>query len=185
MARAGMLLRMSFASYANDRRYRRSQSAYLLLLLLILVALWPETVGSTDESSFGLINFLIEWLIPLAFPIVQLRLGFGLLDITETEPPERLPLPRAFGEVAAVTLAENIHGAALWAMQSPLVIAAVTAAGFTLNGGVAYLLRLLVLGVAARTAGVLGRVIARSRSTRPQEAESENRYSRSSSTSSK
>lgn len=175
MGRATLLYRMSLASYANDRRYRRSQSAYLLLLLLLLVALWPETVAPGEESSFGLIMFLLEWLVPLAFPLMQLRLGFGLLDITEAAPPERLPLPRGYGEVLAVGLAESIHCLAHWTMQAPLLIAAVTAAGYEIEGGAIYLLQILVLGIAARAAGLLARVIARSRSILPQPLEAEKR----------
>ncbi|MFP4373280.1 MAG: hypothetical protein ACLFPO_03035 [Spirochaetaceae bacterium] len=163
MRAARSRFKMSFANFAHDRRYRRAQSAYLLLLLLLLLALWPSASSVGEASPFELTLFLTQWLLPLAFPIMQFRLGFGLVDELRSEPRDRLPLPASYPQTAAILAAELLHCIALWALQSPLVIAAVSAAGFTAAEGVAYLLRLLMLGLAARLGGVIARVATKSR----------------------
>ena len=176
------LFRMSIANFAHDRRYRRAQSAYLFLLLLLIVALWPTAAGSGEESSIELALFLASWLIPIAFPVMQLRLGFGLVDMLGAEPRDRLPVPASGVQAAAIITAEAFHCIALWALQSPLVVAAVTAAGFTAMEGTAYLLRLLVLGLCGRAAGVIARVATKARGGTGQPVGEARRYSRRSST---
>jgi hypothetical protein len=173
---------MSVANFAHDRRYRRAQSAYLFLLLLLIVALWPTAAGAGAESSIELVLFLASWLIPIAFPVMQLRLGFGLVDMLGAEPRDRLPLPASGWQAAAIITAEAFHCIALWALQSPLVVAAVTAAGFTATEGAAYLLRLLVLGLCGRAGGVIARVATKARSGTGQPVGEARRYSRRSST---
>jgi hypothetical protein len=149
------------AHFANDRRYRRAQSGYLVLLLLLTVATWPtlREQGSGDEQA--LILFLIEWLIPAAFSLAQLRLGFGLGEGAESMTSEHLPIPRAPAQTLAVVSAEQLHCLSLWAMQAPLVIAAVSAAGLTAGEAVHYLLWLLALGAGARLLGLVARRLLR------------------------
>lgn len=178
---------MSTANFAHDRRYRRAQSAYLFLLLLLVLALWPSAAGPGEESSIELVLFLARWLIPIAFAVMQLRLGFGLVDMSGTEPRDRLPVPGSIAQTATVVTAEMFHCIALWALQSPLVVAAVTAAGFTALEATAYLLRLLALGLSARAVGVIARVAAKARGRKArggaaQPVGAARRYSRRSST---
>jgi hypothetical protein len=182
MRTAGGLFRMSIANFAHDRRYRRAQSAYLFLLLLLLLTLWPSAAGSGEESSIELALFLARWLIPIAFPLMQLRLGFGLVDPSGTEPQDRLPVPGSGPHAVAIVAAEVFHCIALWALQSPLVVAAVTAAGFTAPEGGAYLLRLLLLGLCGRAGGVIARVATKARGGTNQPVAGARRYSRRSST---
>lgn len=190
--------KLSTASYANDRRYRRTQSAYLVLLLLLLVATWPEAGVQEPNDAASLIIFLTTWLLPLAFPLVQLRLGVGLVDRTESEPPERLPAPADAGTALAIVAAELLHCIALWTLQSPLVIAAAAAAGFTTRAMLVYTLEILLYGIVARLFGVLIRAAVRGAGAAvrgaeaavrdgppPQSAGSAKTYSRSSSTVSK
>lgn len=182
MRTARSLFRMSMANFAHDRRYRRAQSAYLLLLLLLIVALWPTAAGSGEESSIELALFLASWLIPIAFPVIQLRLGFGLVDMLGAEPRDRLPIPASGRQAAAIITAEAFHCIALWALQSPLVVAAVTAAGFTAMEGTTYLLRLLLFGLCGRAGGVIARVATKARRGTDQPIGDARRYSRRSST---
>lgn len=182
MRTARSLFRMSIANFAHDRRYRRAQSAYLFLLLLLIVALWPTATGSGEESSIELALFLASWLIPIAFPVIQLRMGFGLVDMLGAEPRDRLPVPASGWQAAAIITAEAVHCIALWALQSPLVVVGVTAAGFTAMEGAAYLLRLLVLGLGGRAGGAIARVVTKARGGTGQPVGDARRYSRRSST---
>lgn len=182
MRTARSLFRMSLANFAHDRRYRRAQSAYLFLLLLLVLALWPTAAGSGEESSIELALFLARWLIPIAFPVMQLRLGFGLVDALGGEPQDRMPVPGSGWQAAAIITAETLHCIALWALQSPLVVAAVTAAGFTALESTAYLLRLLVLGLCGRAGGVIARVATKARGGSAQPVGEARRYARRSST---
>lgn len=182
MRSARSLFKMSMANFAHDRRYRRAQSAYLFLLLLLVLALWPSVAGRGEESSIELALFLVHWLIPVAFPVMQLRLGFGLVDVSGAEPQDRLPVPGSGGQAVAIIAAEGFHCIALWALQSPLAVAAVTAAGFTAPEGTAYLLRLLLLGLSGRAGGVIARVATKARRGTNQPVAGARRYSRRSST---
>ena len=182
MRTARGLFKMSMANFANDRRYRRAQSAYLFLLLLLVLALWPSTAGSGEASSIELALFLTRWLLPIAFPLVQVRLGFGLVYLSGTEPRDRLPVPGSIPQGAAIMAAEAIHCTALWALQSPPAVAALTVAGFTATEGTAYLLRLLLLGLSGRAAGVIARVATKARRGTNQPVAGARRYSRRSST---
>lgn len=182
MQTARGLFKMSIANFAHDRRYRRAQSAYLFLLLLLVLALWPSAAGSAQESSIELALFLAQWLIPIAFPGMQLRLGFGLVDPSRGEPQDRLPVPGSYTQTAAIVGAEAFHCIGLWALQSPLVVAAVTAAGFTAGEGTVYLLWLLVLGLSGRVGGVIARVATKARGGTGQPVGAAKRYSRRSST---
>jgi RsiW-degrading membrane proteinase PrsW (M82 family) len=175
MIGARTLFKVSISNYANDRRYRRAQSAYLVLLLLVVVAMWPEPTGPGEDGTFALVVFLTRWLIPLAFPLMQARLGYGLGDRSDGESAGRM-------SVAALTGAETLHCLAQWALQAPIVIAAVTAAGFTQPETIAYLLRLLLLGLAGRMGGLIIRGLVRAAATVTQPDGSEKRYERSSRT---
>lgn len=177
--------KISVAHYANDRRYRRAQSAYLVLLLLLAVAMWPSVDHARGPDEPPLVEFLTAWLIPLGFALTQARLGLGLRDTSEEEPPEHLPVPTLGGVGLAVCVAELLHLAALWALQSPLVIAVLAAGGLTTGETLLYLLRLLGYGAGARLAGLLGRGLFRRGSSVIYAGDPENTYSRSSATVSK
>ncbi|MFP4011868.1 MAG: hypothetical protein ACLFUM_09210 [Spirochaetaceae bacterium] len=163
MSEVSRLFKISVANYANDPRYRRAQSGYLIILLVVIAAVWPGPWETAEGASLDQIIFFARTLLPLVFPLMQLRFGFGLRDPAETEPPERIPIPRDAPGIAGVMLAELLHCFSLWTLQSPLLIAAVSAAGFMLEEVLEFLLILLGTGTAARVIGVLGRVLMRGR----------------------
>mgnify|MGYP006287919005 CR=1 FL=1 len=156
------IFKRSMAMYANDRRYRRAQNGYLLLILLLLVAMWPEAAAPGEESSsFELVLFLIRWMLPLSFTLFQLRLGLGLLDPREERPGEGLPVPRSAGELAATMIPETLHCLAVWVLQSPFAVAAVSAAGLASDEVLRYVFELLAMGAGARLAGLVLRAMLR------------------------
>ncbi len=153
--------KISMSHYANDKHYRRAQNAYLLLLLLLVTALWPGLRTEGGPTYLSLTVFLSERLIPVAFLLMQFRLGIGLDHSADEVPPERLPAPGRISALAAVVAAELIHTTAQWALQAPLIVAAVAAAGLDPGESLRYLAQLLAFGYAARFAGVLARVLVR------------------------
>ena len=187
--------KISMSHYANHKHYRRAQNAYLLLLLLLIIALWPGSRAAGGPTYLSLTVFLTQRLIPIGFAVMQLRLGFGLDHSADGVPPERLPAPHGLLRLTAVVAAELLHVTTQWALQAPLVVVALAAAGLTPVESLQYLTRLLAIGSGARCAGLIARVVLRplgerlrTQTSTPEvesptrEVEPETTYSRSSGT---